>query len=155
MVRWVTVVGLFVGLVLVGTGPLTGVDVTDASATSFGDGDARVTDVALDRDGLAMTHGRFGANVTYLRVPPVTVTVDSVTGRPRLVYIVSAPELDVKRTETRVITEPGTYQLTPNDRAMPDTRTNGLHEVTLSVRIQSFTTDRTLAYTTVTVGDTA
>ena len=150
MVRWVTVVGLFVVLVLVGTGPLIGVDVTDASETSFGDGNATVTEVALDRDGLAVTRGRFGANVTYLRAPTATVTVDSVTDRPRLVYIVEVPSWRIKLVETRVVTEPGTYRLAPDDRAMRP-RHGVVYDTTLSVRLQSFTTDRTLARTTVPV----
>lgn len=153
MTRWATVAGLFVVFVLLGTGPLTGVDVTTESATSFGDGDATVTDVAVDRAGLVLTPGRFGANVTYLRVPTATVTVDGVTGRPRLLYIVAVPGLDVRLVETRVLTAPGTYRLAPDDAALPPERIEGRYDGTLSVRIQSFTTDRTLAWTNVTVGE--
>lgn len=155
MARWVTAVGLFVVFVLVGTGPLTGVDVTSASADSFGDGDATVAGVSVDGAGLALTPGRFGADVTYLRVPPATVTVDGVTDRPRLLYVVSVPALEVRLVETRVVTRPGTYRLRPDDRALAPGSADGTYTATLSVRVQSFTTDRTLTRTTVSVGDAA
>jgi len=151
MARWVTVAGLFVVFVLVGTGPLTGLDVTSVSADTFGDGDAVVADTSIDRARLALTPGRFGADVTYLRPPPATVTVDSVTDRPRLLYVVAVPALDVRLVETRVLTGPGTYRLDPDDRALASGTADGSYEATLSVRIQSFTTDRQLRRTTVTV----
>ncbi|MDS0261582.1 hypothetical protein NDI56_19455 [Haloarcula sp. S1CR25-12] len=152
MVRWVTVAGLFVVFALVGTGPLTGVDVTSAADTSFGDGDATVTDITVDRSELALTPGRFGANVTYLRVPTATVTVGGVTDRPRLLYVVSVPALDIRLIESRVVTGPGTYRLAPDDRAIPPGTAGGSYDATLSVRVQSFTGDRPLTRATVTVG---
>ena len=152
MDRWVAVTGLFVVFVLVATGPLSGVDVTSASPSTVGDGNATVTDVAVDRAALSLTPGRFGTNVTYLRVPAATVTTDDVTGRPRLLYIVSVPELGIELVERRVVTDPGRYRLAPDDRAMASRRADGVYNATLSVRVQSFTTDRTVAWTTVTVG---
>ena len=151
MARWVTVAGLFVVFVLVGTGPLTGLDVTSAPADTFGDGDAVIADVSVDRSGLALTTGRFGTSVTYLRAPPATVTVDSVTDRPRLLYIVTVPALDVRLVETRVLTGPGTYRLAPDDGALAPGTADGSYGATLSVRLQSFTTDRQLRRTNVTV----
>lgn len=153
MDRWVSFAGLFVVFVLVGTGPLTGVDVTSASASTFGDGNATVSGVTVDRSELALTPGRFGANVTYLRVPAATISVESVTDRPQLLYIVSVPELDIRLVERRVVTTPGRVRLAPDDRAMPPGRADGSYEGVLTVRVQSFTTDRTVARTTVTVGD--
>ncbi|MDS0281987.1 hypothetical protein [Haloarcula onubensis] len=153
MDRWVLFAGLFVVFALVGTGPLSGVDVTSASASTFGDGNATVSEVTVDRSGLALSPGRFGTNVTYLRVPTVTATVDSVTDRPQLLYVVSVPGLDIELVETQVVTGAGTYRFAPDDRAMPPGRVEGPYDATLSVRVQSFTTDRTLARTTVTVGD--
>ena len=153
MDRWVTVAGLFVVFVLVGTGPLTGVDVTSASASTFGDGNATVSKVSVDQSELGLTPGRFGTNVTYLRVPAAAITVDAVSQRPQLLYIVSVPGLDIRLVETSVVTEAGTYRLVPDDRAMPPGRADGTYDAVLTVRVQSFTTDRTLARTTVTVGD--
>lgn len=152
MDRWVLFAGLFVVFVLVGTGPLSGVDVTSASASTFGDGNATVTDVTVDRSGLSLTPGRFGTNVTYLRVPAATVTADTVTDRPQLLYIVSVPELNIRLVERQVVTRPGRYRLAPDDRAISPGRADGTYDAVLSVRVQSFTTDRTVARTTVTVG---
>jgi len=153
MDRWVTFAGLLVVFVLVGTGPLSGVDVTSASASTFGDGNATVSEVSVDRSELSLTPGRFGTDVTYLRVPAASVTVHSVTDRPQLLYIVSVPGLDVRLVETQVVTDAGTYRLTPDDRAMPPGRADGRYDVVLSVRLQSFTTDRTVTRTSLTVGD--
>ena len=151
MDRWVSFAGLFLVLVLVGTGPLAGVDVTRASPSTFGDGNATVTDVTVDRSELALTPGRFGANVTYLRVPAATVTADSVTDRPQLLYIVSVPGLDIELVGRRVVTGPGSYRLAPDDRAMPPGRADGSYEAVLTVRVQSFGASRTVSHTTVTV----
>jgi len=148
---WVTVVALTVVLVLLGTGPLTGVDVTSAQTTSFGDGDATVASATVDTSALAITAGRFGAADAYLRLPTATVTVDSVTDRPRLIYIVTVPELDIQRVETKVLTGSGTYRLAPDDRALSPDTPAGPYEATVTVRIQSYTTDRTVSSETVTV----
>jgi hypothetical protein len=152
MDRWVPFAGLFVVFVLLGTGPLTGIDVTSASASTFGDGNATVTDVTVDRSALALTPGRFGTNVTYLRVPAATVTTDTVTDRPQLLYIVSVPGLDIRLVERQVVTAPGRVRLAPDDRATAPGRADGTYDAVLTVRVQSFTTDRTVARTTVTVG---
>jgi len=147
------VVAALVVLVLAVFGPLSGIDVTSAQASTVGDGNATVESTTLDAPALTVTDGRFGATVQYVRLPVATVTVESVTGRPRLVYLVSVPELGVERAETHVITRGGTYRLAPDDRAMPPGRADGSYEAVLTVRVQSFTTDRTVARTTVTVGD--
>ena len=153
MVRrdWVTVVAVLVVFVVVATGPLTGVDVTSAQATTFGDGDATVDTVDVAVSSLVVTDGRFGSDFSYLRIPTATVSVSSVSDRPRLVYLVSVPALDVDRVTTQVLTEPGTYRLVPKDQALAPTAPDGTHEATLSVRVQSFTTDRTLYRENVTV----
>jgi len=153
MDRWVTFAGIFVVFVLAGTGPLTGVDVTSASASTFGDGNATVTDVSVDRSAVSLSPGRFGTDVMYLRVPAASVTVHTVTDRPQLLYIVSVPGLGVRLVETQVVTGAGTYRLAPSDRAMPPGRADGRYDVVLSVRLQSFTTDRTVTRTSLTVGD--
>ena len=147
----VALVGLLVVVVLVGAGPLTGVDVTSVQASTVGDGTATVTSVSVDTSALAVTDGRFGTNVSYFRIPPATVTVESVTGRPQLVYLVSAPGLNVDRTETRVVTRDGTYRLEPDDRALSSAAAPGEYNVTVSLRIQSFETDRDLTRANATV----
>ncbi|MBX0295508.1 hypothetical protein [Haloarcula nitratireducens] len=140
-----TGVALFVVVVSVATGPLTGVDVTEQRVTEFGDGTATVESVAVDTGAIRVTDGRFGTGVSYLRVPTATVAVASVTDRPRLVYRVSVPALDVELTETTVVTKPGTHRLAPDDRGMARGTADGSsYTGTLAVRVQSFTTDRTV-----------
>lgn len=148
---WVAVVGALVVGVLVATGPLTGLDVTSAGASTFGDGDATVDGVDLTAADLTVTDGRFGADGPYLRIPAATVTVSSVTERPRLVYVVAVPELGITRTETRVFTRSGRYRLAPDDRALAPDTSSGSYEATLLLRVQSFETDRLLLRTNTTV----
>lgn len=148
---WVAVIAALVVGVLVATGPLTGLDVTSAGASTFGDGDATVDGVELAASDLTVTDGRFGAAGPYLRIPTATVAVSSVTERPRLVYVVAVPELGVTRTETRVFTRPGRYRLAPDDRALAPDTAAGSYNATLLVRVQSFETDRVLRRTNTTV----
>lgn len=147
----VTVVGVLVVLVLLGAGPLTGVDVTSAQASTVGTGNATVDSVTVDASALAVTDGRFGTNVSYLRIPTATVTVESVTGRPQLVYLVSVPGLDVERVSTRVVTRGGTYRLDPDDRALAPGTAAGVYNASVTVRAQSFDGSRTLVRTNTTV----
>jgi hypothetical protein len=148
---WAAVAAVLVVGVLVATGPLTGLDVTSAEATAFGEGDAETEAVDLDASALTVTDGRFGADGPYLRIPTATVTVSSVTDRPRLVYVVAVPDLGVDRTGTRVVTSPGTYRLAPDDRALAPDTPAGFYDATLTVRVQSFGTDRVLRHTNTTV----
>lgn len=136
-------VAVLVAVVLVAAGPLTGVDATTAGPR-FNDGDATVETVTVDETALEVTPGRFGSEFAYLRIPPATVTVDSVTERPRLLYIVSVPGLDVEQTASVVVTGPGTYDLDIDDVALSDGTNAGVYEATVTVRVQSFDTDRTL-----------
>lgn len=149
----VAAVVVLVVLVLVGTGPLTGFDVTGTPDT-FGEGNATIDTASVDSSALTVTDGRFGANVSYLRVPAATVTVGAVTDRPRLVYIVSVPGLGIERVESEVMTGSGTYRLVPDDRALDPDGSAGMYNASLSVRVQSFSTDWTVTRlnTTVEVG---
>ena len=147
----VTLTAFLVVLVVFVAGPLTGIDVTSAGQPTVGDGDMTVDTVSVDGSALATSPGRFGADVTYLRIPTATVAVESVTGRPRVVYHVSVPGLDVDRVATRVVTTPGTYRLTPDDYALEPGTTAGTYEAALAVRVQSFGASRTVSHTTVTV----
>jgi len=149
----VTAVALLVAVVLVVTGPLVGVDATREPVTEFGDGDAVVADVGTDSNAFRISDGRFGTEVEYARLPTATVTVSSVTDRPRLVYVVAVPALDISQFETTVVTDPGRYRLAPDDYGMAaGTATAQSYTGTLTVRVQSFTTDRTVHRENVSVG---
>ncbi|MFC7249152.1 hypothetical protein ACFQJ5_04780 [Halomicroarcula sp. GCM10025324] len=130
---------------LVATGPLVGVDATGPPATEFGDGTASVGDVAIDTTELVVTPGRFGTDVDYLRVPTAVVQVDSVSGRPRLIYVVEVPALDRSLTDQAVLTSASTTRLDPDDQAFERGQLgNESYDATLTVRVQSFTESKTV-----------
>jgi len=148
----VTVVALLVAVVLVVTGPIVGVDASREPVTEFGDGSATVADVGTDADAFRISEGRFGTGVDYLRMPTATVTVGSVIDRPRLVYAVAIPALEIDRFETTVVTGSGRYRLAPDDYGMAaGTADSQSYTGTLTVRVQSFTTDQTVYRENVTV----
>ncbi|MGB9930945.1 hypothetical protein [Haloarcula amylolytica] len=149
-----TVVALFVLVTLVVTGPIVGVDAVRTQPTTIGDGTASVSSVQVPTSEIRITDGRFGTNVAYLRVPDASVTVDSVTGRPRLLYQVSVPALDISLEDERVISEGqhGTYRLAPGDRAVaPASLDRGAYRGTVLLRVQSFETAETIVAENVTV----
>lgn len=139
-----TVAGVLVVFALVAAGPLTGLDVTRAE-TTVGTGNATVESATVDPSATAVTDGRFGVQFDYLRAPTAVVSVASVTGRPRLVYIASVPALGIERIETRVLTGPGRYRLTPDAEALAPETPPGVYDVSLTVRVQSFDGARTVS----------
>ncbi|MFC6975175.1 hypothetical protein ACFQL1_11765 [Halomicroarcula sp. GCM10025709] len=139
-------------LSLVATGPLVGIDVTQGSPESFGEGTATVTAVDVEFSELRVTDGRFGTDVSYLRVPTASVTVGSVTGRPRLVYLVRVPAVDIEVVSTTLVTEPSrTYTLDPGDEGVERGSVQGPVTATVTVRVQSFSVDRTITQQNITV----
>jgi hypothetical protein len=136
------------------SGPVgVGLDLTPGDDVSLGDGDASITVLAPEGDDLAVTAGRFGAEVAYLRIPDLAIRVDSVEGSPRVVYRVLVPELATV-TETRVLTsaDTGRLRVDATDRAIPyGDVTESAYQGQLEVRVQSFTTDRTVINRTMSV----
>lgn len=147
-----SLVAVFVVLSLVATGPLVGLDVTQGSPDSFGEGTATVTAVDIEDSEFRVTAGRFGTDVSYLRVPTASVTVGSVTGRPRLVYVVRVPSADINVVSTTLVTDPSrTYTLDPGDQGIERDSIREPVTATVTVRLQSFTVDRTITRRNVTV----
>lgn len=149
-----TVVALFVVVTLLATGPLVGVDAVRTQPTTIGDGTAAVSDVRVDTSELRITAGRFGATVSYLRVPDASVAVESVTGRPRLLYQVTVPRLGVNLEAERLLTtgRSGTYRLAPGDRAFPpEALDRETYHGRVQIRVQSFESDTTVFAENVTV----
>lgn len=146
---------LSVGLVLVVlvlTGPLVGAGGVEGGGSDLGDGTATVGSVET-AGGFALTPGRFGTGVVYLRIPDVTAEFESVTGRSRLVYRVAVPALGFDRVGTRPV-EPETTDATVgmSDRAFaPSTLDRSSYTVTVTGRVQSFAIDRTVLRRNVTV----
>lgn len=144
-----------VTVTLVVTGPAVGaVGSQPAERTgTLGDGDATVHTVTFD-DEPRITPGRFGSGARYLRVPALEATVGAVTGRPRLVYVFAVPELGFERVGTALLDDAGrsTVTVEMSDRAFdPDRIENDSYRATVTVRVQSFTTDRILRRQNVTV----
>ncbi|WP_254273046.1 hypothetical protein [Haloarcula marina] len=138
-------VALLVVVVALVTGPVVGVDVTSDPPSAFGDGTATVDEVAVETETLRVTGGRFGTGVEYVRVPTATVTVATVTDRPRLVYVVAVPGLDIELTDSVVVTDAGTYRLDPGDRGLESgSATATQYEGRVAVRVQSFTDAKTV-----------
>lgn len=144
-------------VVLVLSGPLVGVvDLTPESrgAAELGDGTAEASVVGDPTADLAITPGRFGTNVSYLRVPPAVVDVRQVEDRPRLLYIVRVPALNFERSVTEPLDErvDGRVTLRMDDRAFQHARIrNESYNATVVVRVQSFEVSRTVYRRTATV----
>lgn len=148
------VVALFILVTLVATGPLIGVDAVRTQPTTIGDGTAAISSVQVPTSEMRITDGRFGTNVAYLRVPDASVNVDSVTGRPRLLYQVSVPALDISLEDEQVLSEgqSGTYRLAPGDRAVtPSSLEQSAYRGTILLRVQSFETAETIVAENVTI----
>lgn len=146
--------GAVVVVALVLTGPLVGaVDVGGTDRSELGDGTATVEAVSPEHPP-AVTPGRFGTGVAYLRIPDVRVRLSSVSGRSRLVYRVSVPALGFERVGNRRLAPDarGTVTVGMADRAFEYARLD--HEAyaaSLAVRVQSFAVDRTVYRANVTV----
>lgn len=149
---WGVAVVVLVTAVLAGP-VVQGVDVT-RDQVAFGGGDATVADVELV-DVPALDAGRFGTDVHYLRGATARATVRDVTGRPRLVLRVQAPELDYDETATTVVRagDRGPRVLSVDDVTVENDAVPG-HPVVVqtTVRVQSFDGDSVVHRTNHTVG---
>lgn len=137
-----------VAVTLVLSGPAFGLlDVTARNPTTLGDGTANATVETLDTGSLVIDRGRFGTGIYYLRVPEATVAVSGIDGRPRLVYRIQVPALDVDVVSTELLRNGRTRSasLRPSDRGLdPDAVAADSYVATVSVRVQSFTSDVTV-----------
>lgn len=127
----------FVLVVLVLSGPLGVVDLVEPGNPQLGDGNATVAVLEPDDDQLRVTDGRFGTNVSYVRVPDLVVDVERLEGRPRIVYNVEVPALGLDPIDTQVVTAPGRTRLTIRDQALPDQPAQDRYRGYLDVRVQS------------------
>ncbi len=118
-----------------------------APTPSVGDGDAAVTVVAPTGDELPLTPGRFGTDVSYLRLPDLVAEVRDVTGSPELVYRISVPALGVEERVHHVLGREtdGRVRLDLDHRGLPrDALSASEYEGRIIVRVQSFETERTI-----------
>jgi hypothetical protein len=151
-----SVVAGVVVLVLVLSGPAVGVlDLSQRTeANALGDGTADIANVTTADSGFRLDAGRFGTNVTYLRIPSVTVDFASTTGRFRLVYRVESPDLGFDRVGTKQVSKQNVDRVSVGmrDRAFRRDRATGQYRVQVTVRVQSFAVDETVAQWNATVG---
>ncbi|MFB6188517.1 MAG: hypothetical protein ABEI57_01410, partial [Halapricum sp.] len=121
-----------------------GLSVTQAGPPgAIGDGNATVATVAVDGGNVAITRGRFGTDVDYVRVPDASVRLAGVDGTPRLVYRLRIPALGVDHSATKLIDGPGRVTIRLSDVAIrPQRVTNDSYRGRLTVRVQSYTVDR-------------
>jgi hypothetical protein len=128
-------------------------DSTADQSADLGSGDATVEAVTLE-DRLVVTDGRFGTGVAYLRIPEARVALAVVEGRSRLVYSVAVPALGFERVGDRTVgpRSPDTVTVGMSDRAVRyDAVDADAYEATMTVRVQSFSVDRTVFQRNVTV----
>ncbi|MEF8881615.1 MAG: hypothetical protein V5A34_03710 [Halapricum sp.] len=147
---------LLVAIVVVAllvSGPvIPGVSLTGAEPTSLGEGDATVSSVTVDADRVRITPGRFGTNISYLRVPDARLQIDTIEGQPRVVYQLRIPELDIDLAAPKLLSESGRTTVRLDDQAIaPERLSQDQYEGQLVVRIQSLSTDRVVRNESITV----
>jgi hypothetical protein len=131
------VVGVIL-FVMVLSGPGSGIDFSRDRA-SLGDGTASVTVVEPTGDDVRVTDGRFGTNVSYVRIPDLVVDVESVDGRPRVFYQVTVPELGIRKQNDAIVRSTGRMRVSISDRAVPPGAEIGGSTARFVVRVQSYT----------------
>lgn len=127
----------FIFFVLVLAGPVGGVDLT-GEPTKLGNGNASVSVVEPTTDSLTVSQGRFGTNVTYVRIPDAILDVERVRGQPRAVYLLSVPNLSIDKESRRYIESTGRLRLPLSDRALPRRPAPGTYDGRMVIRVQSF-----------------
>lgn len=138
----VLVGAVVVALVL--TGPLVpGISLAQSEPDSLDDGNATVSNVAVDADDVTITPGRFGTNVSYVRIPDATVTTEGIEGQPRVVYQLAIPELGIDHSEPKLLTTEGRTTVRIDPMAVQPARlSKNSYEGQVTVRVQSHTVDR-------------
>lgn len=113
--------------------------------TIVGDGNATVSEITVETGDFRFSEGRFGTGVIYLRAPPASVDVTSVTGQPRIVYRLRVPALHVDRVGTRMLSGPGDVTVRMDDRAFPPgALSQPRYHAVVTVHVQSRTVYRTV-----------
>ena len=137
-------------VILLLSGPGSSIDFTDDSA-SLGDGNASVTVLEPGGEPLRVTDGRFGTNVSYVRIPDLVGHVTTVEGSPRVFYQVSVPAFGIEKQNSKVVQSPGRIRVPISDRALTGSvNTEGV-TASVVVRVQSFTGGRVVLNRTVEV----
>lgn len=122
-----------------------------------GDGNATI-EITSSPDTATLSKARFGAEVYRLGVPPVTVNVSDVEGRPLLSYRIRVPRLSTELGSTTVLSSCTTGERThsiPQATFEPNEIDNESYDATLFVVYrateQGAEVERELLVTNVTV----
>jgi hypothetical protein len=126
-------------------GPAAGFDPVEERPETVGTGTADLDVRGLAVEELRVESGRFGTGVAYLRLPPASVGVADINASLRVVYRVQVPTLGVDVITTRLLApgDEGVVTLAPRDRGL-DTVPADPVAARMTVRVQSFVTDRTV-----------
>ena len=131
-----------VALVLSGS-LVPGVSLTQSGPDSLDEGNVTVSNVAVDVESVVITPGRFGTNVSYVRVPDAEITVQRTQGQPRVVYQLAIPELGIDHSEPKLLTKTGRTTVRIDPMAIqPAQLSKDSYEGQVTVRVQSYTVDR-------------
>lgn len=138
---------------LVLSSPLFGISLTESGPpATVGNGNATVTSVDIDAESIRITPGRFGTDVSYVRIPDARVDVTRVDGAPRLVYRVEIPALNIDHDATKVLFGPETTTVRLDDVAVrPAELSADRYDARVTVRVQSYTVDRVVSNESVTI----
>ncbi|MEF8785937.1 MAG: hypothetical protein V5A45_08390 [Haloarculaceae archaeon] len=134
-VSQIAVAVILVGMLL--SGPVGGVELV-GERPSIGDGTASVTVVEPTAETIQVTEGRFGTNVSYVRIPDLVLDVTSVDGQPRVLYQVTIPELGIKKQNDKLVRSTGRLRVPISDHTVPKEKTLDGTTARLVVRVQSY-----------------
>ena len=132
-------------VVLVFSSSFVGFSFTQSESGTLGHGNATVSSVAVDVSDVRITPGRFGTDISYLRVPDAQVSVDDISGQPRLVYRLVVPALDRDLTATQLLDRSGPTTVRLSDAAFTADQLDAeSYEGRVTVRVQSISSDYTV-----------
>lgn len=129
-----------VAVVLVGmllSGPVGGVELV-GERPSIGDGTAAVTVVEPPAEPIRVTEGRFGTNVSYVRIPDLVLDVTNTGGQPRVLYQVTIPELNIRKQNDKIVQSSGRLRVPISDHTVSKEATLDGTTARLIVRVQSY-----------------
>jgi hypothetical protein len=119
---WILATATLILGTMVLSGPLvSGIDLTPApESPQFGDGNVEVRNMVLPANA-TLVAPRLGAGKYPLRVPPATMELVTVSGSPRLAYIIEIPDLNYTRSTTTTVTasQEGSFELILEESRLP------------------------------------
>jgi hypothetical protein len=149
--RVVAVTVLVVLAVMLASGPLVGVSLTDNPAA---DGEPNHVSVSIDEvpDDATLVTDRHNDDLYHLRADPIHITASNVSGRPTVVYRLEVPGLYHTRSAGMFVTEAGSYEVSFDPSNVDSERVEqDRYEGTITVKAFDDNGSRVLVERTVTV----